>query len=162
MINPAELVRRPFRERDLLPVATDEQVVGRFQARIEKMREEVRSMPGPGSRIVNLFHMSGEEEYSLIGDRGEQRVEMDKGQECLFKVMGEYGFDQDKWHPGLRYNIDKKRREKDITRRSDDTTREVNVYPSQTIKGLGFERVRFFVTKTGETTDVWWNVVGSR
>lgn len=166
MINPAELARRPFRERDLLPVANDEQVIQHFQARIEKMREEVRSMPGPGSRIVNLFHMSGEEEYSLIGnnnsDLDNQRVERGRGQVLLFKVMSEYGFNQDNGHPRLRYNVDKKRREKDITRRPDGTTREVHVFPSKTINGIEFERVQSFITETGQTTDVWWKAAGSR
>ena len=32
MINPAELAQRPFRERDLLPIATDAQAIEFFQS----------------------------------------------------------------------------------------------------------------------------------
>ena len=52
-----------------------------------------------------------------------------------------------------------KRDENVVTVRRDGTTREVTLYPSQATEGLVFERVRSFVTDTGETTDIWWNAV---
>lgn len=166
MINPAELVRRPFRERDLLPIATDAQVIERFQERIEDIRREVKSpIRAPHFRHSNpLLHISGEEEYSLIGGErysslGQLKVERGHGQELLFKAISAYGFNPEISHPFLRYNYTHKQYREDVTARPDGTTREVLVFPSQTIKGLSFERMRYFVTNTGETSDVWWNVV---
>lgn len=170
MINPNELVRRPVRERDFIPIATDAQVIEYFQRIIEDIAGDVRSsIRGPHYSHSNpLLHISGEEEYSLIGERNygrfsldTLRVERSHAQELLLKVMSAYGFAQDKSHFPIRYNHDDKRYEyrDEIIKRPDGTTRERILYPSQTIKGLEFERVRSFVTETGEATDVWWNVV---
>lgn len=170
MINPSELVRRPVRERDLLPIATDLQVIERFQERIEDIRREVKSpIRAPHFRHSRLLlHMSSEEQYSLIGGGfnswsgksfPRQRVKIERAQELLFKTMSAYGFDEEISRPLFRYNYEHKRWEKDITERPDGTTREALIYPSQTTKGLVFERVRDFVTQTKETTDAWWNVV---
>ncbi len=52
MINPEALVRRPFRERDLIAIATDLQVVERFQERIEGIRREVKSP----IRLPHYYH----------------------------------------------------------------------------------------------------------
>jgi len=168
MIDPEALARWPVRERDLLPVASDEQVVQDFQESIEYIRKHVKSpLRAPHPRhTTSLFHMSGEEEYSLVytrsrfGQRRDKlRVDRGRGQELLFKVMGAYGFDSNTQRPRLKYNYDNRRHEEDVAVRPDGTTREVTLYPSQTIKGLVFERARSFVTETGEVTDVRWNVV---
>lgn len=174
MINPAELVRRPVRERDLLPVATDDQAIQHFQEVIDDIRRVVTAPV----RVLHdrdsnpLLHISGEEEYSLIGGRNfrlyssyrypsldAMRIEKSRAQELLFRTMEAYGFDQNVSHPRLKYHYDNKGFEEDVIVRLDGTTREATLYPSQKTKGLVFERVRSFVTDTGGTTDVLWNVV---
>ena len=167
-------MRKPTRERDLLPVATDEQAIQYFQEAIEDIRgivtTPVRVFHGRGDGN-RLLHISSEDEYSLL-DRnfrlygsnkypslGRMLIERSHAQELLFRTMGAYGFDPNISHPRVRYNYDNKRDENVVTVRRDGTTREVTLYPSQATKGLVFERVRSFVTGTGETTDIWWNAV---
>ena len=167
MINSPELVRRPLRERDLLPIASNAQILRHFQERIEGIRRAVQSpvrlSPNYYRQSSFLLHISGEQEYFLIEDRhsafGQQRVERGMAQDLLFKVMTAYGLDQHNSHPHRRYNYKNKKYEEDITKLRDGTTREVHIYPSQTIEGLVFERTRFFVTETQKTTAVWWNAV---
>ena len=98
MINPAELAQRPFRERDLLPIATDAQAIEFFQSQIEDLRREVKSpIRAPHLRHTNsLLHISGGEEYSLIGGEfqyasgkrfPQQRLERGHAQDLLFRAM---------------------------------------------------------------------------
>lgn len=164
MINPAELVKRPFRERGLLPIATDAQVIEDFQERIERIgRESLESYERFARPTYGLLHMSGGEEYSLIGGRyfhhGRLRVERSRAQELLFEVMSAHGFDPEKSGHNLRPREINKGLEEDVTERPDGTTKEVLFYPSKNREGLIFERIRFFVTGAGETTDIWWHVM---
>ncbi|MEK7517741.1 MAG: hypothetical protein AAB583_04275 [Patescibacteria group bacterium] len=155
MINVSELEKRPIQKIDITPLATDEQVIGFFQNQIEYCRIPAVSpihAPHFGAQ-AGLLHLS-QEEFSLIEADfdyqlhiyPQKKVEKRHGQELLFRVMKAYGFD------------DAKRFEEDnITVNPDGTTREIILYPSQTIEKLVFQRTRDFITETGETTDVRWH-----
>ena len=169
MINPAELVRRPVRERDLLPVATDAQAIEYFQRNIEDVRREVIvPIRAPHyDHNKTLLFISGSEQDSLIGgdyDRGKAirypkfKMEQRHAQDLLFKAMEAYGFDATKFKPARRYNYKTEENEDDVTINPDGTTREVFSYPSR-IQGLDFVRMRDFVTGTEQTTDVRWEVI---
>lgn len=164
MINPSELAKRPVTERDLIPLATDEQATEFFQEQIGYLAAQSAITALHNVQSIPLLHISGEEEFSLIGrdyypTSLKTRAERGRAQELLFRVMTGYGFDQTKSEFARIYNFRKKELEDDITIRPDGVTREVRAYPSQTIKRLEFQRVRDFVTDTGKTTSVWWKVV---
>lgn len=156
MINTAELGSRPVRERDLLPIAADEQAIGFFQNQIEYCRiPDVSAIHGNHfGAMAPLLDMSGEEEFSIIEADFDYRllryprkkVEKGHAQELLLKVMTAYGFDETK-----TYERD------NITVNPDGTTTEIIIYPSQTIEQLMFQRTRDFVTETGQTAHVRWH-----
>lgn len=116
MINPSELVRRPFRERDLLATATDAQAIEYFQRNIEAVRREIiapiRAPHLDHSRT--LLFISGSEQNSLIGGEyyiwrkgirfPKLKMEQRHAQDLLFKAMEVYGFDATKFKPARIYN----------------------------------------------------------
>ena len=164
MINPAELVRRPVRqlaERDFLslPIATDNQAIEYFGGKIEEVKGVIVSrFKASNPRFTNrLLHISSEE-YSVLENL---RMERGRAQDLLFQVMINYGIDQEKSIRQFKMDSWSGKIDEDITKNPDGTRMEVFLYPSQTIKHLYFRRTHFFVTDTGQTTDVIWEVVSS-
>lgn len=170
MISTQELGIRPVKERDLLPIATDEQAIEYFQRKIEVVRRHVIApirFPHYDHNQTLLF-VSGEEQNPLIGGYVDEqtakkfsKLKIDRGhaQDLLFKAMSAYGFNSDISHPRRQYNFTDKKWEDDVVKHPSGITSEAIIFPSQTIEGLSFQRTRCFVTETGQTTEFWWKAV---
>jgi hypothetical protein len=108
-----------------------------------------------------LFSLNAEEYSSLEavdwddGVMGRARTE--ELQTIGLEIMKRFGFDEN--YSKLEYTnrgFDKNGIVHDV---GDRTAREYRVYPSRTIDGLAFERVRQFETTTGKTISVGWSAV---
>lgn len=151
MINVTELAKPPIRE---LPALTDDQaqkylresivpLVGRIQA-------PIRLYPFDQRERDDLFVISGEGPIAFIKSRwggNLGKVEPEHGQKLTSEVMGEFGFD-----PEI------KSKETKVHNLKSGVSTEVLTYPSQTIKGLVFERLVKSYTKDNKVFEIWWSI----
>jgi len=162
MINRAEMLK-PNDMLARLPIYTDQQAIDNLRSRIEIVRKNIEkpSRIGlPPSRMKVLFSFTAEEYAYLEGmnwrDGKIGRVETDRLQTLGLGVMKEYGFDEKISQSGcheIHWPKD------GITDNQDGTSEEMRLYPSQTINGLTFERVKKFSTDEGKVLSVSWSVL---
>ena len=161
MVRPSEMEAR-------LSIPTDQAVQDILRGKIEIISRSVK-LPvrigypygtlGSDSQ-QDLFSFTAEKYSFLEGmnwrDGKIWRVESDRLQALGLGVMMEYGFGENNSRP--------KYKNRGWTRDGiiDDpggTSREHRIYPSKTINGLAFERVKKFNTVTGEVLSISWNVL---
>lgn len=161
MINPREMVtRRAIEERSPLPLATDQEVQDALREKIEIFRRCVEKPVRLGhpteSNVLNaaghLFTFTAENDSWLEDEGGKRvrRVESDRFQALGLQVMRDYGLDDNESIPMKGgYSVNG----------SIGVSTEIRRYPSQSIKGLVFERTKKSIPATGETLSVRWEVM---
>ncbi|MCL4415703.1 MAG: hypothetical protein M1365_03230 [Actinobacteria bacterium] len=169
MINVETLRKGPPKpEETPLPILKDEQVrsvlVGQLEA-ARALTEQISPFftisPLAGVTNFSLFSMSAEEEMSTVwsGTSKAGVCERGKFQEIAFEVMYRYGFNPNVHKPGyasMGWNPD------GTAHYPNGTSRECLSYPSQTIPGLKFERLRDYYTDTDETIWVNWTAEATK
>ena len=161
MINSSEMLRQADIEARL-PVPTDQQVQDNLSSKIDVIRRSVElpiRMGYTDEYIRSLFSITAEKYVCLKGMDWRKgyiwRVESDRLQQLGIGVMKEYGLDETNSRPEYCNGSWTKG---GIIDDRDGTSREMRLYPSQTIDGLAFERVKKFVNTTGEVLSVEWSV----
>lgn len=166
MINRAEM-ERSSDIKARLPISTDQEVQDIFRRKIEFIRRGVDLPVRVGSPYnqpldsqQHLFSFTAEEYSYLEGmhwrDGKIGRVESNRLQALGLEVMKGYGFDENSSMP--EYQNRGWIQDGTIDDR-DGTSREFRIYPSKTINGLAFERVKKYGTATGEVISVSWSVL---
>lgn len=166
MINPETLRRGPDQPEKPLPILPDEVVRNSFIGKIEEACAVTHKIRGVLESIYDakkelpLFYMDAVDEQSEVG-YDDQVGLSDRGrvQEIAFEVMSQYGLNTVIHHP--RFNSGGFNSEGSYSH-NDGTSREILIYPSQTVEGLSFERERDYYTESNETISVIWNVQGRK
>lgn len=164
MINRAEMVR----QRDIdekLPILSSDKVREILETKIEIVRKgvekRVRIAGVPNTHERYLFSITAEENSPLRGinwmDGKRGRAKTDDLQTIGLEVMKKYGLDEKISKPDAIISGNKG---KDGVRDGeDDISTEFRLFPSQTIEGLSFRRIKQFQTSTGNPFSVSWYVV---
>lgn len=150
-----------------LHVFTDQEVKRILHSQIDAIRRNVELPIRIGSPYGSwgdghsrpLFSFT-RGKYSYLKDThngGIGKVESDRLQVLGLETMREYGLDE-KIPP--QTTADEPFWPKGgIIDDRDGNSREMRLYPSQTIEGLAFKRTRKYNTATGETLSVGWEVI---
>lgn len=166
MIDAEALRGRPRQKEKVPPALTDKQVKEIIVANVEEacaITHKIRGMAesvSDASKGVFLFAMKAEDDESIV-ENGNNVGLCARGrvQEIAFEVMTQYGLNAAIHHP---INTDRGWDSNGIHDYKDGTSRELLVYPSQTVRGLSFERDRYSYTSTGESIIVTWSVEGQK
>lgn len=163
MINRAEMGRPKEKE---LPILGDQEVQNILRSRIDAIRRNVERP----IRFGYFYHIMP---FSALNEKDDHRelffftseefsffengkVESDRLQRLGFEIMRGYGLDENISQPAYTNNG---YNQNEVNDYSNGISVEVLDYPSQTINGLIFQRIREFVTATGKTLSVDWEAV---
>ena len=167
MINQAEMVSKVAIEVRLR-VLTDQEIQSNLRSKIDAIKRSVELpirigrpygiLGEDNSRFLFLFKA---EEFSFlrrdsIYPERVGRVESDRLQRLGLEVMKEYGLDEKVSRPPYH---DRGWTKDGVIDDRNGNSREMMLYPSQTIDGLAFVRTREFIKATGQTLSVGWSVL---
>ncbi|RJQ36032.1 hypothetical protein C4559_05510 [Candidatus Microgenomates bacterium] len=167
MINPAELRRGP-RKPEVITRVTEERVRGILAEKIEtaiaitKQTKGIFESATDAKKAFILLEMNGEAPYALVCNiKGVQIGRFDKAafQAIAFEVMVKNGLDVAKSRPKYKTGRFDSQGSVDL---DDGVSRQTLVYPSQTVKGLFFERELDYWTGTDAPISVSWWVEGHK
>lgn len=151
MIDVERLVEAPWKQRKDLAVASDQQAEHLIETNINHIvnyiKKPFRLSVCYGHTLFNLTS----DEYTKISDyrndKQDFRIEPERVQRVGMEIMKRYGLDEEIRHE----------KEKPIEH-SDNTQEVITTYPSQTINGLVFIKVKTHNPKTKELFAIEWGV----
>jgi len=149
-------------ERDL-PVLSDQQVQSYLLEKIEKICKKVgKKFRLRQDRCTEYLFTITADDFSTIShsDRWKGKMgvkDADILQQIGLQIMQRYGFNEQNFKPDMSDGRDNC----GVMNYEDGVSTEKMIYPSETVKGLAFERSKIFETNTGKPIHVSWSVAGN-